>query len=715
MNNGNHFVKIVVFIMIQICISFLACTEDKAMGEWLGNKVGITENVPEPWSNIVVNNNKVKIWGREYTFGGNGLPSGINVLGNELLSMPINLKMEVNGQHANTEAGKLLNKLQKSNKVVLTSSSNTNNVNIETTVEIEYDGLMVFNFSVKPLNGPVIINSLQIEIPIRKELVTLFSHHYLLTEDPFKTAAENDFGGGSLPTHDWTSPFTPLVWLGNERMGLQWFAENTEGWAIRNNDQVIAIKQDNKSVLLQINVIDKDKKINKEHNFRFGLIATPVKPLPSYEKYSTFSTTQAASAIQALKWVKPRDNTTPLDEAIKRGLKMVVIHQLWTELQGYPGTLRAENDAALRKFMKEAHKRGLKVILYVGREISMACPEWSSWGEKMIMKPNKLGVKRSDPPAKAFRPDANKYYTDFLCFKIKTLIQEYDIDGVMLDGHGNIMPCENLEHGHGYKDSAGKIHPTYAILETRDLLKRLYGIFHGLEKKDGIVLAHVGSPFVPSLNFSDFRWAGEGVIRTFNKAYWKNVGGMPGRAVAEKLTSGLTLDEFRACYMSFPFGVPIVYMPKTKDVSTPASETAAITLIHDVMPRFKWIDVGKGDEISGEKEESELWNVWKLRKDFGCDDAVFYPYWVEQKYIHYSPADAVKISFFRKRNGEMLLFLANTDIRKQVVSIGFDPKLPGGKLPYKTSHGNAASFDGRNLSISIDSKNFEVISIKAGD
>jgi hypothetical protein len=688
-------------ILLIVIVAFVASAfgKESIKNEWLGNKFGITDDVPEPWTKIIVNKSRVNICGREYIFGDNGLLLGISVGGMQLLHSPIEIKIVANAQRVDTGTGYFRQELVKGNKAIFKSINDVASFNIETTAQIEYDGLVLFNFKVKPVKEPVVIDLLQIEIPLKKELVTLFTHHFIKNENQYKINSENDFGGGILPKNSWESPFTPLVWLGNENMGLQWFSESTTGWNIKNEEKTIAIRHKGNAVVLLVTVIDRDTKIDNELNVRFGLIATPVKPLPSYEKYSEFNTAQAASAQQALKWVKSDGNTTLLEKAVEKGLKMIVIHQMWTELQGYPGTFRKENSDALKKFIKEAHKRGLKVILYIGREISQSSPEWSSFGEKMIMKPNKAGKNRDDPPAKAFRPDANKYYSDFLVYKIKELIDTYDIDGVMLDGHGNIQPCENQMHGHGYVDSKGKIHPTYPIVETRDLLRRIYHLFHGGVKKNGIVLAHVGSPFVPSLAFSDFRWAGEGVLRKFKAGYWRG---------KQKPQSMLTIDEFRASYMNFQYGVPTIYMTKTGEIPVPVDETASITLIHDVMPRFAWTD------LNGKHRDADdrLWRVWKMRRDFlSSGNPVFFPYWSKQDSVRFSQDDELKISFFKKEKGGILLFVTNLGRKDKTVNFYFDFK-KGTRIRYQTTSGEKRISDTGVIEIPVKQKTYEVILIE---
>ncbi|GLI33409.1 glycoside hydrolase domain-containing protein [Desulforhabdus amnigena] len=687
--------------IVWLIISLLFISSNNVLGldnpVWIDNNIAMTDDVLDPWQKIEINKNIVKLTGRDYEISNEALMSNISINGNKILQDPIKIKLKVNNEWVDFSPAKFQFETIKNNKVIVKSEYNSKSFKTITRTNIEYDGFTQVDFTITPIAN-LTINDCHIEIPLKKEFVSLFTHHYL-EKPPYDINSinkETDFKGGALPDEGWFGPFSPAIWLGNESVGIQWFSESMEGWSISNRDRVIEIKRSGDTVSLFVHIIGKNYSPQKEITFKFGVIATPVKPFPSFQQYSTFSTAQAASAAMALRWLSPDD----LDKAVQKGLKIIVIHQMWTELQGYPGTFENRNAKPLKRFIQEAHNRNLKVIVYIGNMLSMAAPEWPNYGEKMVIEPKRDSKKRDAPPARSVLVDANRFFSDFLVYNIQQMIREYDIDGVMLDGTGMIFPCENKRHGHGVTDSDGNNHPTYPIAETRDLLRRLYHLFHMSPKRDGIILAHVGSPFVPSLSFCDFRWAGEATLRRYRKGYFGWLASLP--------LGGVSLDEFRASYMGYQYGIPTIYMTKADKSPVSANETAALALLHGVMPRFNWLD------FADKKDPNALehYKVWKMRKDFGLDGSVFYPYWGTQPGVSIEQPDKAKVSFYKKPDGSMLLFIMNMSDNDETINVKFDLGVLGvqaRKFQYDTVSGKHGMLSNSSLPVSIKAKSYEVV------
>ena len=75
--------------------------------------------------------------------------------------------------------------------------------------------------------------------------------------------------------------FIPYLWLGNERQGLCWFADNDRDWLPDDIHSTHAIYRQGKATLLVIHFVTKPGRLKREHNIVFGLQATPTKPMPS--------------------------------------------------------------------------------------------------------------------------------------------------------------------------------------------------------------------------------------------------------------------------------------------------------------------------------------------------------------------------------------------------------------------------------------------------
>ena len=189
----------------------------------------------------------------------------------------------------------------------------------------------------------------------------------------------------------------------------------------------------------------------------------------------------------------------------------------WCGLHGR-GVFDAINEPGLRRFIDEAHRRGLKVISYVS--------------------PGYLDVHNTDHRAEWSRgaPHLVELYCDFdrLCAGspgwrryfiggIEKLLDDYGFDGVYWDGGiGHHMPgCANPDHD----DHVHLVESDPAAIpegEERqviddgflalwnDLLCEMYA---AVKRRDGIVVAHIGGDLPPP--FEDQSWdyllLGEGI------------------------------------------------------------------------------------------------------------------------------------------------------------------------------------------------------------
>ena len=62
---------------------------------------------------------------------------------------------------------------------------------------------------------------------------------------------------------------------------LQWFADNDHNWVIGKDYPCVELRRSGGEVELQVNLVRKSGVLGTVRRVRFGLIATPVKPLPS--------------------------------------------------------------------------------------------------------------------------------------------------------------------------------------------------------------------------------------------------------------------------------------------------------------------------------------------------------------------------------------------------------------------------------------------------
>jgi hypothetical protein len=390
-----------------------------------------------------------------------------------------------------------------------------------------------------------------------------------------------------------------------------------------NPQQVIEGVVQPQTVRMRIHFIDQPKSVSQAIKFSWGMVATPVKPFPEMATYLQSITAQAESSKDFLKkWLQPvRGGRTRLDDAVKDGLKAILIHQRWTDFPGYPGVTKGSpEEGMLKQVVQEAHERGLKVILYIGRDLPAASPEGRALFQEMVRMPQNERKRKGLRGYVSYNVDPNDLYNDFLVYKTKELIDIYGIDGIMLDGHNMVSPCLNEKHGHQSKRN-GRPEPVYPIADTRELMKRLYWLFHEY-KKDGLVIAHAETPYLPSLNFADLRWVGEGTVWRWRHQYQRLDDG--------SVLNVLPLDEFRAIYAGYNLGIPLLFLTKDRKVGPMISKDriASVCLPHGVLPRFRWPALFCPEQCGDDDRVLEVvYEKWLALSREPSGDWRFAPYW----------------------------------------------------------------------------------------
>jgi Glycoside hydrolase 123, N-terminal domain len=640
---------------------------------WLQCDAGLTEAVPPPWTPVAVDGPSVNVLGRTYRFADSGLPQAIDSDSTSLLARPVRLLATVDGRPVEVQGGKLRLESTKKREAALSSRSRLGGLDLQVSVSVEYDGFARFD---TVLSGaqPANLDQLVLEIPLRAQCASHYAHDMqgvvpLSKKNP-TLLFESGGHGGALPAEALTLTFTPQVLLSNGRVGLSFVTASDQGWSVADRRKMIEVVRRDDGVVLRVRFVDRRVRLERPLRLSWGLTALPSRPRPTWSAYETFNSAQWGSAGQFLATALRRgaggETDTPLDRAARAGLKVVIIHQEWTEMQGYPGTLREENATRLRRVVEEAHRRHLKVVAYLGQEISESFPEWERFGASLVRLPLLGGRRRSDPPAESYRPCANAVYADFLAYKTRELIRQFDIDGIFLDGQPAISPCLNTDHGHGYRTESGEWRATFDVFEVRRMTQRLYALFHGLEKPNGVLVLHSGWGWNPAFSFGDYRLAGEFEVYR-HKMH-------PDLSLMEILSP----DYFRAVYDPAVNGLPLAWMSKPDRGGLTYAQDRAVSLLHGVMQRARWPQFGSDIPARGAPQAGSdgggldtAWKIWQIFGRFNPHGARWHPYWDDHSALSVQPA-AIRVSYYARPGDGLLAVVSNLGRSPQTAVVSFD-------------------------------------------
>ncbi|MBT4819175.1 MAG: hypothetical protein HN742_07585 [Lentisphaerae bacterium] len=236
---------------------------------WHGSQAGIIDQVLPPWTPMTVTGTTIGCWGREITFGQSVLPEQITSQGKDLLTGPMRLKVTSDGRSSELGAGQCRVSRAAGHEVNMNGSSTANGLELSADIHAEYDGMFRFDIAISgPTNTQV--DTMTLEIPLRAE-------HSILMHD------SNGSRGWAGQTGDTPRQmvFTPTIWLGDDDRGLCWFAESAQYWK-PNTAGAIEIAKEGETRFLRLKLIREQTALKAPLRYTFGLMPTPVRPLPEH-------------------------------------------------------------------------------------------------------------------------------------------------------------------------------------------------------------------------------------------------------------------------------------------------------------------------------------------------------------------------------------------------------------------------------------------------
>lgn len=600
---------------------------------------GFADSVPSPWTPLSVEGESVTVWGRRYRIGSSGLPSSIIALGDEMLAEPIAFDLG----DASSPVFKPCQMHSISQTSVRWESEGTwENLIYRCKGLAEFDGMLRFDVEFAP-EGEATLERLWLKVPVRRESASLLHYYFPPYDFPQMTwFFQKDIHNSLARPSSWQSCFTPFVWLGSEKRGLQWFCESDEHWAPADSEKAIEIMEEGEKVFLIIHLIDESKTLDKPFRVTFGLMAGPVKPNPltyqqSHFGYSHWCTYDVAD--------KPSQQPplSQLDYLKSNGVKFVGMHEDWTDYQGMP---RVSEPEKLRLLVEHVHQRDMGLVLYHSMAIPDIAPEYPSMAPDCICEPiTSVYVHQREPQQKDYPACFRSAWSQLFTEGVEQLFREYGIDGLYLDGATTPYWCANQRHGCGYVNSDGQTRPTYPIFAAREQMKKLRQICDA-QNKPTLIVAHTScSITLPTLSFADVLLTGE--------QYWKK---------ADDFRP--TLEFFRTECMGHPHGIPthfIGYPPLGGEYAR------TMTALHHAPSPWS----------------PGCWDMWRLYRTFDADSASWHPYWRTES-VAVSDNPSILVSGLCHFGEKALLAVGNVTQEPATATLSFNPDLLGFDVGYKS-------------------------------
>ncbi len=581
-------------------------------------------HVPKPYTPVEASADRFGCLGRVTELGELLLPKQITAAGKPLLAAPVRLSAEpdfLSGLNGRSHVVR-----QAADTATWNWDSDSADVNVHAVMTGDCDGFCWYEVHLAPKH-PLAIRSLMLDVP-RIAVTARYLHTANLSWSNVSRGIA-EIGG------KWSGAFWPYVWIGDEERGLAWSAESPAGWKLAHPQNTLGVETREDAVHFHVALVDHPIVLAKPLVLRFGFQASPVKPV-SLAWRTKF---RVVHDIQYDSCVPGPNGRCELDDLRDGGAKAVIIHDSWT---AYFGQTTPADKLKLRRLIDACHKRGLKLLVYVGYGLARNSKEIQGHHDQWSVMPLVPWDPSYKPQTRGFDACCPRSgWADWLVDGIDRLFAHYDLDGLYLDSTSETFPCSNTDHGCGWKDELGRVQPVYPMLSTRRLMRRISDVVHE-HNPQAILDAHMsGNMTLQTLSFCDSVWDGEQ---------------FSGHGNGEKFT--VPLDMFRTEFMGYAHGLDSEFLcyenrPFTFD------EAIALAWVHGVEVR------------PYPQTLKKVTPIWRALDRFGVVDAAWHPYWSDA--LASADHDGAKISGWI-RDGKTLLFISHLQRTSAVVHVRLNPR-----------------------------------------
>ena len=545
---------------------------------WEGNTLGETDQVPAPWSPVVMEGDHLSVWGRTFELGEGAIPRQITTQDQPVFAEAPALTVRIDGRAVGWSRPEVVDAREKS-VVVKTTGRPGGGTRVEATATLEYDGLWLVDLVIEPADRGVELQGVSLRLPLRKEMAESFSRYidydYVDQTTGVRGDTAHSYGGLDRPIR---TGFNPSIWIGNRRGGIEWVCETDAGWSLRQPREAIAMTPEGDALVLQITAVDKPLRLSDTFHWRFALYPTPVKPLADHWRLSRIISQDAmpggldAGALEVYGVIQP--GAVPLRYP---GLPIAdpSSSDLLTSDPSLSERQRIADPAeTYRQTRQRMEDKGIHFIIYGALNFmpaTMPKGEWQHYAkhwrthisEKIGGGRNRVWGRAQDIPDDGsltllHTSPAHRSYQDFIVWQYVNAINSVGIEGIYFDaaapnvsGVNTDLPfSEHVRRGGSY----------YPFFAERRLMQRLWVACKALDP-DFYIIGH--NPKMPAIisAYFDMALTGEALTAAFRREGWSIAAANADPDVYEPDYSQLPEALFSIGYAHEAIGTTNVLLP----------------------------------------------------------------------------------------------------------------------------------------------------------
>lgn len=632
---------------------------DKPDLSFLGNHIGMSDQVPSPWPPIEQKGQAIKIWNRVYEFSEGPFPVNITVGDKSILEVPPELKIVLSDGPANIDY-KQTQITSSAREAVISGSGTFGEYKIDYVTKVAFDGMIRTDFVI---HGNPEINSMTLTWTVADAI-----REFLLT--PFLFRRTRGQYSSEFPSGDSNS----ILWFSSEKNGgFAYAMEHDANWSYPEGYRVF--NANTKTGQCSIEMIAQKTRIPDDTNYHALFIATPTRPRFALKR------------IVKLTYAYNDDGKRPQFYADGIGL------------EGGCGSFKP--DPILFPRVTDRFRPN-SVAIY---GMADALAESNPVGQYFKQSYHIPGAYRYTITSRRWNPGKNAFelFTDFSQSACNaTSVVEYFLQNqaelfkhpsgnriwmLYYDLCGNTL-CGNPLHGCGFKDKLGRDIKTFQLLNKRSSLLRALQHAH---ENGRVVLTHAQNRFNPFMHsLADYWQPGEenNGVTASDPYYYTDT-------IPEKI--------WRSEYSADTLGPNLIFLLSVNTRSLRLSE-AGITplLLRDIEFCQSFMPVDFPNK------------VWNCLQNNGVDsDSVFSSFRDQKEVISSNPE--VKVSYYRTNTPNKFVFiLGNESSEQQSASVDFSKFFTEGTLTDVYSEKSFKLDDGK-IQASLPDRSFQILVYNSGD
>lgn len=615
--------------------------------QWLNSTVGISNEVPQPWTALTRTDRKISCWGRDYSFGAAGFPAQINVQGQDILAGPVRVTATVNGERLALDAGTFAPYEQTDTKVSFKTVATAGPLSVEADTWMEFDGF-VWNTITFALGAGAALEEVAVEIPFKKEYATL----WWTAGGAHRSPLNNSTVGAPPQT---LTRFTPenFLRLGDEEHGIQFCHQSFHGWNV--TQTLIPGETD---YVLRYDARSADSA--RPRRLVLGYMALPCKPRSRYFRQYDFTGWSRSDTLdrEALEKVGDLFQVMPYSEGWNHHYNYF---NLWNEDVYESDFVRKFRD----KWKKEWEDKKHTFTMYINSGVLDAnTPEYRKYRFEWQPVPGKASYVPPDPKTrdKSYLVNGctnSRSSTDFTMWYLARTVKYLSEDGAIpvhayIDcySHHN-KACSNTLHGCPHEGAI-------PVLATREYLKRIYTIYKSVNPVNQVVVHNGGENSLSAASFTDIILDGE----QFRAPYYSKQ--INDDTLPNNYTRILDLERVRSLIQTYAWGPERYHLyqfwkwtENEPDNARPArAHLWALMFSHDV-PCWS----------AGTPA-----NIPRAIRELGWDEKTeFIPYWRKGTGIDLAAKiEPMVVSAWRRGDGNVLLMIVNDSAAAGVGRLNID-------------------------------------------